>query len=189
MGRAQAAARVEALPAYGAYALDPPHTFIDFAAQHLLVGRVHGRFDRMSGTITVAEDSAASRVDVVIEASSISTQNSVRDDDLRGPDFFDAAQFPVMEYHGRDIRKSGDGWVVDGALTIRGITRSVPLSFAFNGTAPARRGQPRRVAFHGTAAVKRADFGMTRELLDEIGVTSDSPDVWIEIDAELLAVG
>ena len=52
---------------------------------------------------------------------------------------------------------------------------------------PPHTATPKRIAFHGTAAVKRGDFGMTRELLDEIGATSDSADVWIRIDAELLA--
>jgi len=174
-------------PAQGVYALDPPHTFVYFTAQHMVVGRVRGRFDKTAGTITVA-DPAASTVDVSIESAGISTQNSVRDNDLRGPDFFNAAKFPRIEYHGRGVRKSGDGWVVEGALTIRGTTRSVPMAFMFKGTAPAQQGKPGRVAFHGTAAVKRADFGMARELLDEIGVVSASPDVWIEIDAELLAV-
>jgi len=72
----------------------------------------------------------------------------VRDRPAR-PDFFNAAKFPRIEYHGRGVRKSGDGWVVEGALTIRGTTRSVPWRFMFKGTAPAQQGKPGRVAFHG----------------------------------------
>jgi polyisoprenoid-binding protein YceI len=135
----------------------------------------------------VAGTAADSSLDVSIDASSLSTQNSVRDKDLRGPDFFDAANFPAIQYHGRGIRRAGDGCVVEGSLTLRGTTKPVPLSFTFKGTAPAQPGKPGCVAFRATAAVKRADFGMTRELLDEIGAVSPSPDVWIEIDAELLA--
>ncbi len=186
-GGRSAAGSVGSVPPAGVYSLDPPHTFVCFSAQHLVVGRVRGRFDKATGTITVAAVAAESSLDVSIDASSLSTQNSVRDKDLRGPDFFDAANFPAVQYHGRGIRKAGDGWVVDGSLTIRGITKPVPLSFTFRGTAPSQPGTPLRVAFHATAAVKRADFGMTRDLLDEIGAVSPSPDVWIEIDAELLA--
>jgi polyisoprenoid-binding protein YceI len=94
-----------------------------------------------------------------------------------------------MAYRGRGIRRSGKGWVMDGSLTIRGVTKAVPLNFEFKGMAPQRLGQPTRVAFHASAAVKRADFGMTYELLDEIGSSSPRPDVWIEIDAEALAAG
>jgi polyisoprenoid-binding protein YceI len=76
---------------------------------------------------------------------------------------------------------------MDGTLTIRGVSRVVPMTFTFNGTAPADSGKPTRLAFRATAATQRADFGMTRDLLSEIGPNSKGPDVWLEIDAEVLA--
>ncbi|HET9992078.1 MAG TPA: YceI family protein [Kofleriaceae bacterium] len=163
-----------------------PHVWY-FNAQHHVVGMVRGRFDKMTGKVTVSNDLAACGVDVSIDAASVSTQNATRDEDLRSPAFFDATAAPTIEYHGRGIRPVGEKWVLDGTLTIRGITKPVPLEVVFNGVAPAKAGQPKRVAFHATAATKRADLGMVRELLDEIGVTSEKPDVWIEIDAEALA--
>ena len=177
-----------ASPTPGTYSLDPPHTFIYFAARHLVVGMVRGRFDRISGTLVVAKNLADCSVDVTIDAASLSTQNTTRDDDLRSADFFDAAKFPTATYRGHGIRRSGDGWVMNGVLTIRGVSKVVPLSFKFNGTAPAVAAQPSRIAFQGTAAVKRADFNMTRDLLLEIGTQSAAPDVWLEINAEALAV-
>ena len=174
-------------PRAGTYALDPPHAFALFSAQHMVVGRVRGRFDRLSGTVIVAPAAAACSLDVTIETASLSTQNTVRDDDLKGPDFFDAKQFPAVTYRGRGIRRSGDGWVMDGVLTIHGISKTVPLTFRYNGVAPAVPGKPVRIAFHGRAAVQRAEFGMIRDLLDEILAPSKRPDVWIEIDAEALA--
>jgi polyisoprenoid-binding protein YceI len=175
------------LPGANSFAIDPVHTFVRFSAQHKVVGRVIGRFDRSTGTITVAEKRGDCTADVAIEAASLSTQNPIRDEDVRGKDFLDVANHPNLEYHGRGIRPVGMGWVMDGTLTIRGIAKPVPLSFEFRGLAPPEAGKPARVAFHASAVVKRADFGMTRELLDEIGKVSDAPDVWIEIDAELLA--
>jgi polyisoprenoid-binding protein YceI len=186
---AQRKAAAQALPASGTYEIDPPHTFAYFSARHDVVGQVRGRFDTVAGTITVAEDPAACSLDVTIDASSVSTQNTVRDEDLRGPDFFDVKRFPTLTYRGRGInRVSGSSWTMDGSLTIRGATRIVPLRFAFNGTAPSQPGQPARVAFHGSAATKRADFGMMRDLLEELGASpAPGPDVEIEIDAEALA--
>ncbi len=176
-------------PAPGAYKLDPAHSFVHFAAQHMVVGRVRGRFNEISGTFVAGSDPQSSRVDVRIDAESVDTQNHLRDAELRGPDFFDAAAFPTIEYHATGFRRVGEKWVVDGTLTIREIVRAVPLELVYKGTAPPRPGEPRRIAFYATAAVKRADFGMTRGLLDEIGVVSDKPDVWIEIDAEFQAEG
>jgi polyisoprenoid-binding protein YceI len=176
------------LPAEGAYQIDTPHTFVQFSAQHQVVGRVNGRFDRTTGTVTIDDDLENCRVDISIDARSLSTHQSARDEDLHGPDFFDSDNHPTIEYHGRGIRKSGDGYIIDGVMTIRDVKQVVPLAFEFRGTAPAQPGRPSRVAFHGTAAVQREDFKMTRELLKEIGSVSESPDVWIDIDAELLAL-
>src|SRR5256885_2050541 len=81
----------------GTYALDPPHTFIQFSARHKVVGIVDGRFDRATGTITVSPDLDSCTVDVSIDAQSLSTQNSTRDEDLRGPDFFAASRYPAIE--------------------------------------------------------------------------------------------
>ncbi len=183
---AAATAASSALPAPAAYRLDPPHTFVWFKAQHKVVGAVRGRFDRTAGIVVVSKEPAECSIDVSIDSASLSTQNPVRDADVKGPDFFDAAKFPTVTYRGKGIRRSGRGWVMDGTLTIRGVGRTVPLDFAFNGLAPAQAGRPERVAFHATAAVQRAAFGMARDLLDEIGKQSKAPDVWIEIDAEAL---
>jgi polyisoprenoid-binding protein YceI len=175
------------LPPADTYKIDPDHTFAYFGAWHHVVGLVRGRFDKVNGTITVSPDPAACSLDISIDTASISTQNSQRDQDLRGPDFFDAQHFPAMTYHGRGIRHlSGDSWIMDGSLTIRGVTKVVPLTFTFNGVFPdTKPGKPVRAAFHASAAARRGDFGMTRDNLMELGVPpAPGSDVSIEIDVE-----
>jgi polyisoprenoid-binding protein YceI len=183
-GRNGAAA--QALPAPGAYKLDPDHSFAYFGARHHVVGLVRGRFDKVTGTITASQDPGACSVDIAIDVSSISTQNLERDEDLRGPAYFDVKQFPTMTYRGRGIRRvSGSSWAMDGSLTIRGVTKVVPLTFTFNGEFPdTKPGTPAHVCFHGMAGAKRAEFGLgARDNLQELG-TSSAPDVDIEIDVE-----
>jgi polyisoprenoid-binding protein YceI len=175
-----------ALPAPGTYAIDPVHTFAFFGARHHVVGLVRGRFEKVTGTITVAKDPAACEVDVTIDASTLSTQNTTRDADLRSPEYFDVKKFPTLAYHGRGLRPGPGGtWILDGALTLHGVTKPVPLTFTFNGAfqgLPAN--EPPRMAFHATAATKRAEYGIgSRDNLDELGTLS-SPDVAIEIDVE-----
>jgi polyisoprenoid-binding protein YceI len=183
---ANAASGMASIPAAGTYTVDPLHSFTYFGAWHHIVGLVRGRFEKVTGTITAAKDPADCAVDISIDAASISTQNTERDEDLRGPDFFDVKKFPAMTYHGRGIRRVGDGaWVMDGSLTIRGMTKVVPLTFTFKGLFPdTRTGQPARASFHATAAVKRGDFDMTRDNLMELGPNPKGPDVMIEIDVE-----
>jgi polyisoprenoid-binding protein YceI len=176
-----------ALPAAGTYQIDPAHSFAYFSAWHHIVGVVRGRFDKVTGTISASPDPAACAVDVTIAAYSISTQNTMRDDDLRGPDFFNVTQFPNMTYSGHGIRRvPAGGWIMDGSLTIRGITKVVPMRFSFKGLfrdMPA--GAPARAAFHGTAATKRGDFGMVRDNVAELGVPpAPGEDVEIQIDVE-----
>ena len=183
---ALAAAKAHALPSPGTYEIDPVHTFAYFGARHHVVGLVRGRFDKVTGLITVAKDPAACKIDVSIDIASISTQNSKRDEDLRSPAYFDVKQFPAMTYQGKGLRKGpGDTWTMAGSLTLHGVTRPVPLTFTFNGAFRDQdAGDPPRVAFHATAATKRAEYGIgKRDNLAELG-NAISPDVTIEIDVE-----
>ncbi len=180
-----ATAAAPALPAPGTYAIDPDHSFAYFGARHHVVGLVRGRFDKVTGTITVSQDPAACSVDVTIDTSTISTQVTERDKDLRSPAYFDVKKFPTMTYHGRGIRPvSESSWTMDGSLTMHGVTKVVPLTFTFNGVFPdAKPGSPARAAFHGSAATKRADFGMGRATISKNSArprrrTSRSKSTW-----------
>ncbi len=174
------------LPPPGTYVVDPAHSFSYFGARHHIVGLVRGRFDKVIGTISAVKEPADCAVEISIDTASLNTQVARRDEDLRGPDFFDVKNFPAMTYRGRGIRQTADGaWVMDGSLTIRGVTKEVPVTFRFKGLFPDMpAGQPARASFHATAAVKRGDFGMTRDNLMELGPNPNGPDVEIEIDVE-----
>ena len=174
------------LPAPGVYAFDPVHTFVAFAARHKVVGMVRGRFDDLRGSVMIDDDPASCSVELSIEASSIDTRNRWRDDDLRGDDFFDAARYQTIRYAGTGFAESDGTWSLSGNLTIRAITQVIPVQFTYRGTLRTP-GQPDRLGFHCLAATRREDFGMTRDLLDEIGVRAADPDVWIEVDVEALS--
>jgi polyisoprenoid-binding protein YceI len=180
----------KALPPVGTYNIEPDHSFAYFGARHHVVGLVRGRFDKVTGIINVSQDLAACSVDVTIDVSRISTQIAERDDDLRSAEYFDVKKFPAMTYRGRGIRRvSANSWVMDGFLTLHGVTRPVPLTFNFNGAfTDIKPGNPARMAFHGTAATKRVEYGMgARDNLEELGMLT-TPDVSIEIDVEADAI-
>ena len=105
-----------ALPEPGTYNIDPAHSFAYFGAWHHIYGLVRGRFNKVTGTISATKDPADCAVDISIDTATIDTQFAKRDEDLRGPDFFDVKNFPAMTYRGRGIRKSADdAWVMDGS--------------------------------------------------------------------------
>ncbi len=167
-------------PATGIYILDPVHTFVLFSARHLVIGRVIGRFDGLKGTITVTDQPEDWIVHATIDAASLITDCDKRDEDLRGKDFFNITRFPTIHFDGHGMSAAGDHGIMDGALTVRDLTVPVALDVKFRGAANTT---PPRAGFHASTAVRRADFGMKRDLMTEIG-TSTSPDVIIEIDAE-----
>jgi polyisoprenoid-binding protein YceI len=174
------------LPGPGTYVIDPDHSFAFFSAWHHIVGRVRGRFDKVTGFITVGNTPADCSLNVTIATATIDTGITQRDDDLRSDAFFDVKKYPAMTYAGKGIRKTPQGtWVMDGTLTIRGVARPVPLTFTYEGLFPdTPAGQPPRVSFHASAAVHRGDFGMVRDNLMELGPNPAGPDVDIDISTE-----
>jgi polyisoprenoid-binding protein YceI len=178
------------LPAPGTYEIDPIHSFVFFGASHHVVGLVRGRFDKVTGTITVTADPATCGVDVTVDPTSISTQETERDEDLRSPAYFDVKAFPSVTYRGRGIRRaSANSWTLDGTLSLHGVSRVVPLTFSFNGTfSDTKPGHPARVALHGASGVRRGDFGMGARDKGEVG-PPPAPDVEIQVDVEADAKG
>ncbi|HEY1827473.1 MAG TPA: YceI family protein, partial [Acidimicrobiales bacterium] len=75
------------LPATGTYAIDPAHTEVGFVARHLIGTKVRGRFTEASGTFTVADPIESSTLEAEVNAASIHTNQSMRDDHLRTNDF------------------------------------------------------------------------------------------------------
>lgn len=172
------------VPPAGVYDLDPVHTFVGFRAQHLVVGRVRGRFDRIAGAVTIAEDPLGSSVEVTIETASINTLMPFRDDDLRSARFLNVAEHPTMSYRSTAITEIPEReWSVLGDMTVRGVTRPVGLVVQFGGSITDAHGKI-RAAFHAHTAITRSDFGLTNELVQEAGGLLVGKDVSIDIDAE-----
>jgi len=179
-------ARRRALPAAGAWTIDPAHTIVRARSRHLGLSTVEGRFTEFRGTIRVAEPIEASTVDVRIQAASIDTGNAERDAHLRSGDFLDAERFPALTFRGdRVARLSGDRWTVGGALTIRDVTRSVTLDVMYQGTGPDPWGGT-RLALTATTQLARRDYEMTWNMGLPGGSVLVGPT--LQIDLEIQAV-
>src|SRR4051794_33416669 len=173
------------LPRPGAYNIDPVHTFMTFRAQHLIVGRVNGRFDAVAGTAVIGDDPLDSTLEVNVEAASINTLLPMRDDDLRSERYLDVAHYPRITYRSTGISELPAGvWSIAGDLTLRNITGSVELIARFGGSIADPFGNE-RLAFHARGAISRKDFGLTTELEKESGGLRIARDVTIDVDAEL----
>ncbi len=96
---------VSTLPRTGTYVIDPAHTEVGFISRHLVGTKVRGRFTEVSGTFTVAENPEESTLKAEVEASSINTGNSMRDDHLRTNDFLDVPNYPTLSLTSVGLRR------------------------------------------------------------------------------------
>jgi len=176
------------LPAAGRWRIDPDHSEVSFVGRHLMLTRVRGRFIDVAGTITIAEDIENSGVHVAIGMASVESGSTQRDDHLRSSDFFDVETFALATFRSRRVEWHRAGGVVHGDLTIRGITRQVPLEVSFEGQVRDPCGGD-RATFSAVTRLNREDFGMAWNRPVEAGGLLVSKEITINIEIETLRVG
>ncbi|MDQ3900244.1 MAG: YceI family protein, partial [Actinomycetota bacterium] len=126
------------LPGYvaGTWDIDPTHSTVSFSVRHMMVSKVRGRFNGVSGRLVTGDDLLDSSVTAEIDVNSFDTGNPQRDEHIRSADFLHATRFPTMTYRSWGLRWDGDNLVVDGELTLHGITRPVSLTVELTGFGP-----------------------------------------------------
>ncbi len=178
------------IPGYvaGTWTIDTLHSEVGFSVRHMMVSKVRGKFTKFDGEIVTAGNLYDSSVTAEIDLASIDTGSEQRDGHLRSPDFFDTGNHPRMTYRSTGLRADGDGFVLEGELTLKGVTRAVPLKLEVNGFGPDAYGGTRS-GFTATGQINRADFGVTWNAAIEGGgvVVADKVDLHLEIEAVLKA--
>lgn len=176
------------IPGYvaGTWDIDPVHSEVGFVVRHLVVTKVRGRFADVKGQIVTGENPQDSSVEVEVDLNSISTHNEQRDGHLRSADFFEVEKHPTMTYKAVGLRQDGDKFVLDGELTLKGVTKVVPLTFELNGIGENPLAGTTVAGFSGTASINRKDFGVNFEgVQNGIAIVSDKIDIFIELEANL----
>jgi polyisoprenoid-binding protein YceI len=153
------------------YTADPQQSRLEFVGVQA-GAEFKAAFHKFTAAVDFAPDAlASSRFDVQIELNSVDSKDKDRDTTIRGPDIFDVAHWPTAHYLTRSFTKSAVGFTAIGALTLRGVTKDVPIDFQFTpGAAGAK--------LEGSAKLKRLDFGAgqgdwksTEEVADTVKVT------------------
>jgi polyisoprenoid-binding protein YceI len=167
--------------------IDPMHSEADFAIKHMAISTVHGSFHGVSGVITFdPANMAKSSVEATIPVDTVDTGVAPRDNDLKSPRFFDAAQFPTMTFKSTSVRKAGDHYDVAGDLTLHGVTKPVVLKLEELGK--EETGMDKKSVHRGftaTTTINRQDFGLAFNgtLSSGDAVLSDEVKIEIDIDA------
>ncbi|HEX7662706.1 MAG TPA: YceI family protein [Pseudonocardiaceae bacterium] len=178
------------IPGYvtGTWDIDPVHSDISITARHFAVSKVRGHFKTFSGEVHTAENFLDSSVVANIEAASIDTNQDDRDNHIRSADFLDVENHPTITYRSTALKQSEDGFVIEGELTLHGVTKPVSLDAEISGFGKDPYGGT-RLGVSATTTVLRSDFEMKFNAVVEAGraVVSDKLQVALEIEAVLRA--
>ena len=164
--------------------VDGGHSAASFSVRHLMVATVRGQLGPMTGTVEYdGKDVRSVKADVTIDVRAINTQNTQRDQDLRGSDFFDTAKYPTITFKSKRVDPGAEGaFKLVGDLTIRGTTREVTLDV--EAPAPVTKGMRGMVT--GTTAttrIKRLEYGLKYNSMVEAGpVVGDEVTITIDIE-------
>ena len=143
-----------------AITMDPIHSMAIFRVQHLGAGYFYGRFNELTGTATwPLDDSAAPTFDVTAEVKKVDTGSEKLDGNLQGPNFFNQAEFPTIQFKSKSAERVGERhWKVKGDLTLRGVTKEIEVDCTVSGVGKGPTGQ--KVGFECMFTIMRADYGM-----------------------------
>lgn len=147
--------RTAVIPA-GEWHLDPVWSSLEFEVKKLGLMTIKGRVPGFTGTIRGGDSPA---IEGVVDASTITTFDETRDGHLQSPDFFDTARYPELRFASTSISASDGELVVEGDLTIKGVTKPVVLRGTFVGEAADPWGND-RIGLELETTVDRTDFGL-----------------------------
>lgn len=172
------AAVLPALAETETFTFDKAHTLIGFRIRHILT-KVEGRFKSFDGTIWIDRvNPAASKVDLTIQTASIDTGVEARDNDLRSPNFFDAATYPTITFKSTRIEPKGkDQYDVTGDFSLHGVTKQIRVPVKALGFAPM--GKVEKAGFEVSFPIDRKDYGIVKL----IPVVGEDVEINIQVEA------
>ena len=167
--------------------LDPTHADASFSVKHLMISTVRGRFKTLTGSGETDSTGALSSVSINIDAASIDTNQSQRDDHLRSADFFDVATHPASTFRSTTIVQHGSDITITGDLAMHGITKSVTLTGEYSAPVKDPWGN-QRSALSVATKINRKDWSLGWNMALEAGGVVVSEEVKLGIEVEATAV-
>ncbi|MDR3511605.1 MAG: YceI family protein [Caulobacteraceae bacterium] len=148
----------------GAYAVEPNHTRVVFAVNHLGFTTYYGDFTGVSGRLDLDPASpAASKVSISIPTASVSTTNATLDGELKGADWLDAAKFPAITFTSTKVEPTGPASArITGELTLHGVSHPAVLDAKFNAAGINPLDKAYTVGFDAVAHINRSDYDVKK---------------------------
>jgi len=159
--------------------IDNAHSEIGFKVKHLMISTVKGNFATFSGGVNDKGE-----INVSMNVNSINTGNADRDNHLKSADFFNAEEFPTIQFTGEIHESFG---AIVGSVTIKGITKKIDLDVDYNGMSVDPWGNTK----HGweiTGVINRNDFDLSWNAPLETGGVLVSEEVKLNLDIQMMEV-
>ncbi len=144
----------------GTWTTDANHTAVAFSIKRIGWAKVRGTFTDVAVELVVGETLAETSLTATIALASVDTGNADRDAHLRSPDLIDVAARPTLTYRSTAITGEGEGWTVEGELTIGDVTRPHTLDVTFEGAAVFPPDGLLHAGFATSTEVRRKEFGL-----------------------------
>jgi polyisoprenoid-binding protein YceI len=143
------------------YTIDPGHTYVSFAVNHLGFSTMRGKFNQQSGSLNYDPAGKKASVTIEIDAASIDTGHEKRDQHLSSPDFLNAVEHPTITFKSTKTGWSGDKLsTVTGNLTILGVSKPVTLQIISMNCGEHPFNKKQVCGFDASGSIKRSDFGV-----------------------------
>jgi len=167
------------------WVLDPMHSEVQFKVKHLVISTVSGFFKSFEGSLeTENDDFEDAKISFALNIDSIDTNQTQRDEHLKSPDFFDAAQYPQITFSSTSFKKTDDDeFELVGDLTIKGVTKQVKLNAEFGGSTDDFYGNT-KAGFEVTGKINRKDFGLTWDGVTEAGSIVVGEEIKLTINVQ-----
>ena len=169
------------------WVIDPTHTEISFKVKHMMFTNVTGKITKYEALVeTTGDDFTGAMVEFTGDTDSITTGTADRDAHLLSPDFFDAAQFPKINFNVTSFTKLDEGdFTVTGDLSLHGETKPITLAAEFGGLMKDPWGNI-KAAFSLSGKINRKDWGLVWNAALETGGVLVSDEVRIIAEVQLI---
>lgn len=168
---------------------DNAHSSVEFSIDHMVISEVTGKFTEYTGSVTSpTDDFKGANIEFTIESTSINTDNTDRDDHLRGADFFNVAKYPQITFKSTSFKSiDGNKYQLSGNLTMHGVTKEVTFDVKYGGTVIDPWGNT-KAGFKLTGELNRKDYGLVWSKALETGGLVVGEEVTLTVRIELVKV-
>ncbi len=167
------------------WVIDPIHSELTFKVRHMMITNVKGEFKNFSVAVE-GDDILKSSLNVTVDASSIYTNSTDRDNHLKSADFFDVENHKELSFISSSInKKKNDEYELKGLLTIKGITKEIALELEYGGTNKDPWGSE-KAGFSVEGKINRKDWGLNWNAALEAGGVMVSEEVKISGEVQFV---